>query len=330
MSVNPDCDGEAKTVKPPRKKNPEQRKLNKKSTVSQKQLDKQFNEHKKQILENLSQSACDLSPKGSVDRKCLDIMHTLNENENYVTTSSCSGRIALFHSISEDTPCTSSDNGDGQSVTSLKKMKRGAEKAMGWVYVKHGLLSPAELLAIVHTFCGAPLTEEEKKLDVEYSSRWETDDVPPSNTHVKTEDTLVYRKGFEGEVGGPLYDSLQSGASDFQLPTVGTVSLKMEPYVMHVECRTMENAKIILTAAVTDGGYRNSGVIPPGKKIMCGIRCTTGLGMEVPLVLSGHNYVHGNRQYMWELLHTANCKMFDNEKRTLKLQNSLESRLKSV
>ncbi|EPY38554.1 tRNA wybutosine-synthesizing protein 3 [Angomonas deanei] len=330
MSVNPDCDGEAKTVKPSRKKNPEQRKLNKKSTVSQKQLDKQFNEHKKQILENLSQSACDLSPKGSVDRKCLDIMHTLNENENYRDHQQLqrSYRPLSFH-LRGHTVYLERQWGR-QSVTSLKKMKRGAEKAMGWVYVKHGLLSPAELLAIVHTFCGAPLTEEEKKLDVEYSSRWETDDVPPSNTHVKTEDTLVYRKGFEGEVGGPLYDSLQSGASDFQLPTVGTVSLKMEPYVMHVECRTMENAKTILTAAVTDGGYRNSGVIPPGKKIMCGIRCTTGLGMEVPLVLSGHNYVHGNRQYMWELLHTANCKMFDNEKRTLKLQNSLESRLKSV
>lgn len=51
---------------------------------------------------NDKQQTCDLSPKGSVDVKCLPVIDLLNKCDEYVTTSSCSGRIALFHSLTNE------------------------------------------------------------------------------------------------------------------------------------------------------------------------------------------------------------------------------------
>ena len=52
----------------------------------------EFNARKQQILTSL-----DRSPKGSVDAPILDFIHWLNALQKLVTTSSCSGRIAIFH-----------------------------------------------------------------------------------------------------------------------------------------------------------------------------------------------------------------------------------------
>ena len=57
----------------------------------------QFNNTKRQILER-----SDNSRKGSIDAPILALVNTINENPNYVTTSSCSGRIMLFRTSSFD------------------------------------------------------------------------------------------------------------------------------------------------------------------------------------------------------------------------------------
>lgn len=54
-----------------------------------------FKNVKKQILERN-----DLSRKGSVDESIADLVQYINNKENYVTTSSCSGRAILFTSVS--------------------------------------------------------------------------------------------------------------------------------------------------------------------------------------------------------------------------------------
>lgn len=59
--------------------------------------DPNFDRKKEQILHDLENpEVTDLSPKGSVDCRILPIMETINSHPDYVTTSSCSGRIAVY------------------------------------------------------------------------------------------------------------------------------------------------------------------------------------------------------------------------------------------
>ncbi len=53
-----------------------------------------FEMHKKQTLDKLYLP--DRSKKGNVDMKLEKLINLVNENEDYYTTSSCSGRISLF------------------------------------------------------------------------------------------------------------------------------------------------------------------------------------------------------------------------------------------
>lgn len=54
----------------------------------------QFKKLKGEIL-----GACDISKKGSIDSDILLLTQLINDNPNYVTTSSCSGRIILFSKV---------------------------------------------------------------------------------------------------------------------------------------------------------------------------------------------------------------------------------------
>src|SRR5436305_14341179 len=59
-----------------------------------------FHARKQQILSSLissdPSSKIDKSPKGSVDEAILPLIELLNKHNDYVTTSSCSGRIAIY------------------------------------------------------------------------------------------------------------------------------------------------------------------------------------------------------------------------------------------
>ena len=49
-----------------------------------------FDSSKLDLLNNLA-NGMDYSPKGSIDLPIVDLVNFINKNENYVTTSSCSG-----------------------------------------------------------------------------------------------------------------------------------------------------------------------------------------------------------------------------------------------
>ena len=58
-----------------------------------------FAQKKHQIISKLlvpAESYTDLSPKGSVDDKIVDLIDRVNKLEGIVTTSSCAGRISVF------------------------------------------------------------------------------------------------------------------------------------------------------------------------------------------------------------------------------------------
>ncbi|CCW69517.1 unnamed protein product [Phytomonas sp. Hart1] len=296
-----------------------------------KQRDREFTQRKAQILANLGGNACDLSPKGTVDAKCLPIMAILNTYADYITTSSCSGRIALFHSHSNIMNTNTELNGLGEGFlegTASKglSLKRGSGNALGWLLVKHGALFPAEMLAAVRYLCGFPSTDEDRALDEAQMCYWQSFNTEEDAFQSEMEGVLL-EAGRNTSWMDSNQDSKEDGGLFPEVPTFGTICLKMEPFVMHVECRSMESAKRLLSAAVSDAGYRNSGVIPPGRRIMCAMRSTSGCGMEVPVVSEGVNYVRQQRAYVWALLKLANEKMLHNENRVKLLCKSIKCRL---
>ena len=120
----------------------------------------------------------DLSRKGSVDAPIVEFLKKLNAHPDYVSLSSCSGRIIIFASTEEN-------------------IKKGCQ----WILVKH---------------------DEVKK------------------------DDQAWQK---------VIDNQQRE---------GILTLKFEPFILHVQCRHIDAAKKLLTLA-NEAGFRNSGLQGLGK-----------------------------------------------------------------
>ncbi|CEJ05009.1 hypothetical protein RMCBS344292_18957 [Rhizopus microsporus] len=69
------------------------------------------------LVEHLDPERRDKSPKGFIDAPILDLMHVINKHPDYYTTSSCSGRVAIY--------CPALEN------------DKVATKGGIWLYVSH-------------------------------------------------------------------------------------------------------------------------------------------------------------------------------------------------
>ncbi|XP_032420963.1 tRNA wybutosine-synthesizing protein 3 homolog isoform X2 [Xiphophorus hellerii] len=112
-------------------------------------------------------------------------------------------------------------------------------------------------------------------------------------------------------------DDLMSGLSR----ACGDAVLKFEPFVLHVQCRRLEDAQLLHSVAV-NSGFRNSG-LTVGKtgKIVSAVRSTHGL--EVPL--SRHGKLLVDEDYIQFLTQIANQKMEENLRRVQRLFQNLQS-----
>jgi tRNA wybutosine-synthesizing protein 3 len=61
-----------------------------------------FDERKKRIIENLRSDEPDLSPKGTPDEGILELLELINASKDYMSTSSCSGRVVVFLDADKD------------------------------------------------------------------------------------------------------------------------------------------------------------------------------------------------------------------------------------
>ncbi|XP_055939017.1 tRNA wybutosine-synthesizing protein 3 homolog isoform X2 [Argiope bruennichi] len=88
----------------------------------------------------------------------------------------------------------------------------------------------------------------------------------------------------------------------------GSATLKFEPFVLHVQCSTVEAAQKLHTASI-ESGFRNSGMSVSKKgKIISAIRST--LCLEVPLSCDGHALV--SNEYISYVVNMCNEKMKEN------------------
>lgn len=96
-----------------------------------------FDVAKRKLLNDID-TGVDFSPKGSIDIRIRELVAFLNQTECFATTSSCSGRIAVFRNISP-----------------------GA-KGIEWLRVKHTTVTKEE----VQSACRAQIAPGEKQDNV--------------------------------------------------------------------------------------------------------------------------------------------------------------------
>ncbi|XP_071760725.1 tRNA wybutosine-synthesizing protein 3 homolog isoform X1 [Centroberyx gerrardi] len=114
-------------------------------------------------------------------------------------------------------------------------------------------------------------------------------------------------------------DDLMSGLAR----SSGDAVLKFEPFVLHVQCRRLEDAQLMHSVAV-NSGFRNSGLtVSKTGKIITAVRSTHGL--EVPLSRQGRLLVE--QDYIHFLVQVANQKMEENLRRIQRFHQNLQSAL---
>ncbi|TDH05460.1 hypothetical protein EPR50_G00122630 [Perca flavescens] len=124
-----------------------------------------------------------------------------------------------------------------------------------------------------------------------------------------------------------LFVSHQQCQSDDLMSAVarssGDAVLKFEPFVLHVQCRRLEDAQLTHSVAI-NSGFRNSGLtVSKTGKIITAVRSTHGL--EVPLSHQGKLLVQ--QEYISFLTKIANQKMEENLRRIHRFYQNLQSAL---
>ncbi|XP_027332177.1 tRNA wybutosine-synthesizing protein 2/3/4 isoform X2 [Abrus precatorius] len=95
----------------------------------------EFEKRKAATLASLCSTESDKSPKGTLDAPIIPLLNTLNQNPDYFTTSSCSGRISILSQ-----PLSTSPN--------PKKKARGGS----WLFVSHNPADPDSVLSLLFPF----------------------------------------------------------------------------------------------------------------------------------------------------------------------------------
>lgn len=206
-----------------------------------------FDQNKARILIDLQGGegggGKDRSKKGSLDAPIVDLVGMINAHKDYVTTSSCSGRIALF-----------------EDVDGVVCHKSGGK----WLLSSHSQVTTQAVRAALKS-CKA--------------------------------------RGQEG----------------------GSVTLKQEPLVLHIECRDMFSAERLLKVGV-GSGFRESGISLGKKRALVAIR-TGANSLEMPLVLDGINVT--TDAGLEALILLANRKFNLNVKRTERFANAFVAACRS-
>ncbi|CAJ0758269.1 22332_t:CDS:2 [Entrophospora sp. SA101] len=150
----------------------------------------------------------------SIDEPMLPLINLLNKHNDYVTTSSCSGRIAVY--------CV----GGGK-----------------WLFVSHIKIEfPSE------------------NINNNVDNRKELNEFSLNTVFGKEcENVILFNSNNVEE-----YDSLlmENQTSDNRL-----IYFKFEPMILHIETRTLDSAKNLVTLAI-NAGYRESGLLTTSKRHM--------------------------------------------------------------
>ncbi|KAG0195897.1 hypothetical protein BGX28_000400 [Mortierella sp. GBA30] len=251
-----------------------------------------FNSRKKAILIALNSDTPDKSPKGYVDEPLLPLIVLINNHEDYVTTSSCSGRIctylegldeSLSHNNSEDGPAEEQEEAAGH-VTQLQEERGNDEEAISKGYEENTSLAAVEAakrakggqwLFVTHDPVVFPSDQstEATSTSTEEDQRWIIDLLfgPEAHRVLTMEDSLSSRKS-------------TTPTRTLDMARSQLVYFKFEPMILHIEASTPTAAKTFLNHSLFSG-YRNSGILPSAKRTMLAIRSTLKLDAPVAYII---------------------------------------------
>ena len=214
-----------------------------------------FETRKTQKMEAIS-CGSDKSKKGSFDAPIEDMLDHLNLHGEYVSTSSCSGRVAIFwENTATDTGVWTPANaavapGEAAPEGDTRRNKKGGLGGQ-WLLCRHGAVTAEDVLDALARAPKSP----------------------------------------------------------------GIATFKHEPFILHVECRSLDAATRLMEVA-RNGGFRESGISIGKKHVMVGVR-TSALKMEAPVLEDGQLLVDAD--YIKVLVRLANEKFVKNQERTDKL-----------
>lgn len=195
-----------------------------------------FRDGKRGILAELG-AAVDRSPKGSVDAPIAAWVAEFNRRGAYVTTSSCSGRVALYaHAPSEEDALAVPEGVDGAQLPPPGDSLPRSSKGVGhWLIVTHGPALPRGT-EIAAALASAPPGCSEAALKVE-----------PFILHVLCEDVAAAR-------------ALQSVAvacgfreSGIGIGTSGRVIVAVRSTAHMLDVPLLAGGRVIADAAYLDG-----------------------------------------------------------------------------
>ena len=97
----------------------------------------------------------------------------------------------------------------------------------------------------------------------------------------------------------------------------GSIEFKFEPFILHLQCRTIELAKKVHTLSL-ESGFRNTGLtVGKAGKLVLAVRSTHGL--ELPFS-DDCGRVLVSEKYVELVVAAANAKFAENEKRHKRLE----------
>ncbi|KAF9427598.1 hypothetical protein BGZ94_004594 [Podila epigama] len=254
-----------------------------------------FHARKKAILIALNSDTPDKSPKGYVDEPLLPLIVLINNHAEYVTTSSCSGRICTYlEGLDESVSIGQKEEGGEEEEEVRKDNQKEGEKAEEedvaddddepkgydentslaaveaskrakggqWLYVSHDPVVMTGAEAGTGTGTGAD------KVEGEENDRWIVDLLFGPEAHrVVTLEEQQER-------------SATTGIKTLGMARSQLVYFKFEPMILHIEAATPVAAKQFLNHSLFSG-YRNSGILPSAKRTMLAIRST--LKLDAPI-----------------------------------------------
>ncbi|KAG0051311.1 hypothetical protein BGZ83_003871 [Gryganskiella cystojenkinii] len=243
------------------------------SLQQQKALAAGFHSRKRAILVALNSDTPDKSPKGYVDEPLLPLIILINNHPDYVTTSSCSGRICTYLEGMEE----NEENGEQEHATIEESEEQdvkgyaentslaaveAAKRAKGgqWLYVSH---DPVEW----------PSFEDQKSAE----RKWILETLFGPEAHR----VVVMKDDMEAD---EEKDHRGQEPETVDIAKAQLVYFKFEPMILHIESSTPAAAKVFLNHSLFSG-YRNSGILPSAKRTMLAIRSTLKLDAPIAYVI---------------------------------------------
>ena len=185
-----------------------------------------FNQRKKDVL-----SKTDKSSAGKWDGKIISLCDKINSEENYYTTSSCSGRIILM----------------------INQEKKGENL---FLFVSHDKVSFKELKSVLNNLLSP------KARDINYSRPDFVINENDKSQNAHPESAFGQDSSLRKKVK-MLTNSMQSSTINVlkksEIKNL-KVKFKMEPAIIHIACKTLEDAEKLFEIG-KNAGWKRLGII---------------------------------------------------------------------